>query len=319
MPLENRRETILHIATTSERLGYDAFFLPETWAHDTTVLLAEIAARTERIRLGTGILGVWSRSAAALAMAASSLHAVSGGRFILGLGASTAQLTEGLHDVPFGAPLRQMRRVTTQVRALLAGDRNPLAVATQARPLRLNLPPTPSLPIYLAGLAEGTVRLAGELADGWLPFLFPRDRLADGSNLLKDGAAAAGAAPRSPAICPIVPTVVAESPAEARQGAAWFLAFYFTSMGPLYARTLARQGFEKEVEAIIAANPRRDSAVVPPEGETLLEQLTIFGTPDAARGRLEPWYRAGASLPILFLRPHLSPEQIDYTLSAFRG
>jgi alkanesulfonate monooxygenase SsuD/methylene tetrahydromethanopterin reductase-like flavin-dependent oxidoreductase (luciferase family) len=112
--------------------------------------------------------------------------------------------------------------------------------------------------------------------------------------------------------------VVADTPAEARQGAAWFLVFYLTTMGPLYPRTLTRQGFEQEVKTIVAANPTRDSAVVPPEAETLLEQLAIFGTPEQCRARLEPWYAAGAALPILFLRPNLTPRDIDFTLSAFR-
>src|SRR5215207_1635069 len=110
MPLENRREAFIGLATAADRLGYDGFYLPETWAYDITVLLAEAALRTERIGLGTGILGVWSRSAATIAMAASTLSAVSNRRFTLGLGASTPQLTEGLHDVPYAAPVTQMRR-----------------------------------------------------------------------------------------------------------------------------------------------------------------------------------------------------------------
>ena len=318
MPLETRREAILHIATTADRLGYEAFFLSETWAHDTTVMLAEVATRTKKIRFGSGILGVWGRSAATLAMAASTLNAMSGGRFILGLGASTQQLAEGLHDVPWDAPVKQMRKVVTQVQALLKGERIPLAGSTGARPLRLNLPRAPNLPIYLAGLADETVRLTGELADGWLPFLYPRDRLATGVALMKEGASRTLDPQRLPLIYPTVPTVVADSPAQARQGAAWFLAFYLTTMGPLYPRTLARGGFEKEVKAIVAANPTRDSAVVPTEAETLLEQLTIFGTPEEARARLEPWYEAGAALPILFLRQNLTPREIDFTLAAFR-
>ena len=318
MPLETRREAILHIATTADRLGYEAFFLPETWAYDITVLLAEVAGRTRRIRLGSGVLGVWGRSPATLAMAASTLNAISDGRFILGLGASTAQLTEGLHDVPFGAPVKQMRRVVTQARALLRGDRIPLAVATGARPLKLNLPPTPTLPIYLAGLADETVRLTGELADGWLPFMYPRDRLGDGLKLMKEGAARSSDPGRFPRVCPSVPTVVAEDPAEARRWAAWFVAFYLTTMGPLYPRSLGRHGFEKEVKAIVAANPTRETAVVPPEAETLLEQLTVFGTPEQCRAQFENWYEAGAALPMVFLRPNLTPAEIDLTLNAFR-
>ncbi len=145
MPLETRREAIIGLATEGDRLGYDGFFLPETWAYDITVLLAEAAARTTRITLGTGILGIWNRSAATIAMAAATLHAMSGGRFVLGLGASTPQLAEGLHDTPFEPPVPRMRRMVTQVRALLRGERIPLAVTTNARALKLNVPPAPAL------------------------------------------------------------------------------------------------------------------------------------------------------------------------------
>src|SRR5207249_11792101 len=86
MLLETRREAIIGLATEGDRLGYDGFFMPEAWAYDMTVLLAEAAARTTRITLGTGILGIWNRSAATMAMAAATLHAMSGGRFVLGLG-----------------------------------------------------------------------------------------------------------------------------------------------------------------------------------------------------------------------------------------
>ncbi len=187
MPLENRRETLLHLAVGADRRGYDGFFLPETWAHDTTVLLAEAAVRTERVGLGTGVLSIWSRSPGQIAMAAATLHDVSRGRFTLGLGASTKQLTEGLHDVPFTPPVRKMRSVVTQVKALLRGERVPLETAKDARPLRLNLPPAPEVPIYLAGLADATVRLAGEVADGWVPFLYPRSRLGDGAGAPEGG------------------------------------------------------------------------------------------------------------------------------------
>ena len=172
-----------------------------------------------------------------------------------------------------------------QVRALLRGERIPLAVATGARPLKLNLAPAAELPIFLAALTDESVRLAGELADGWLPFLYPRRCLEEGRALLREGAARAGDAERRLAIYPTVPAVVADDAAEARAGAAWFVAFYLTTMGPLYRRSLARQGFGREIDAVIAANTPRFAAAVPPEAETLLEELTVFGTPAEARER----------------------------------
>jgi alkanesulfonate monooxygenase SsuD/methylene tetrahydromethanopterin reductase-like flavin-dependent oxidoreductase (luciferase family) len=317
MPLENRREVLVRLAIEAERAGHTAFYLPETWAYDTTVLLGEVAARTTRIGLGTGILGVWNRSAATIAMAASTLDAISGGRFALGLGASTAQLVEGLHDVPYAAPVERMRQVLTQVRALLKGERVPLSPGSGARALRLNLPPAPRVPIYLAGLSPETVRLAGELADGWLPFLYPRSCLRDGVALLREGRARATAPRDLPRVVPSIPTVVAADSAEARQGAAWFVSFYLTSMGPFYPRTISRLGFEREVKAVVAANTTRGSAVVPPEAEVLLDELTVYGTPDEARARLARWRLAGAELPVLLLPPQLEPAQIDFALAAF--
>src|SRR5438876_1742397 len=169
MLLETRREAIIGLATEGDRLGYDGFFMPEAWAYDMTVLLAEAAVRTTRITLGTGIVGIWNRSAATIAMAAATLHAMSGGRFVLGLGASTPPLAEGLHDTPFEPPVPRMRRMVTQIRALLRGERIPLATTTSARALKLNVPPAPALPIHVAALGDAMTRLAGELADAWAP------------------------------------------------------------------------------------------------------------------------------------------------------
>jgi alkanesulfonate monooxygenase SsuD/methylene tetrahydromethanopterin reductase-like flavin-dependent oxidoreductase (luciferase family) len=88
-------------------------------------------------------------------------------------------------------------------------------------------------------------------------------------------------------------------------------------MGPLYRRSLARQGFEREVEAVIAANTPRFTGAVPPEAGTLLEELTVFGTPAEARARLAEWHAAGADMPMVFIRPNLSPAEIERTLEAF--
>jgi alkanesulfonate monooxygenase SsuD/methylene tetrahydromethanopterin reductase-like flavin-dependent oxidoreductase (luciferase family) len=339
MPLEHRREALVTTGVAADRLGYDGFFLPEAWGWDMTVLLAETATKTARITLGTGILGVWGRSPGQLAMAAATLAAVSGGRFVLGLGASSPQLTEGLHDLPFSAPVARMRRAVSQVRALLAGDRVPLAVTTSARALRLNVPAGLRVPIYLAALADASVRLAGEVADGWIPFMYPLSQLAAGQRLLREGAARTRGAARVPraasehsgglggpsrppmksvAICPSVLTIVETDPVKALEGAAWFVSFYVTTMGSLYRQSLVRQGFGKEVEAVLDANTPKFRAAVPPVAERLLDELAVYGTPDEACARLERWYAAGAALPILLLKANLTPAELHLTLNAFR-
>jgi len=317
MPLENRREALVDTAIAGDRRGYDLFLLPETWAYDITVILAEAAVKTRRITLGTGILGVWNRSAATIAMAARTLASMSNGRFVLGLGASTPQLAEGLHDVPFVAPIGRMRRTVSQVRALLRGERVPLAVATGARALKLNIPSGPDVPIYLAALGDDATRLAGELADGWMPFMYPRRVLAQGVERLREGAARGGHPERLPAICASVPTVVSDDPAKAREGAAWFAAFYITTMGTIYRDSLIRQGFEREVKSVLAANTGKAAGIVPPDAEELLEQLIVYGTPEEARRRLARWHADGAASVGLLLRPSLTAEELALTLDAF--
>ena len=315
MPLENRREQFETLATLGERLGYDAMLLPETWAYDVTIVLAEAAVKTERIRVGSAILGVWNRSAATLAMGAATLASLSRGRFVLGLGASTPQLVEGLHDVPFGAPLTQMRRVVTQIRALLRGERVPLAVAKEARALRLNVPPA-EVPICLAAIGDASVRLAGEIGDGWMPFLYPLRMLGQGLERLREGATRGGRA-ALPVVYPMIPASVDEDADKARAGAAWLVAFYLTSMGTFYRDTLIRFGFDKEVQAVLAANTPKFAAAVPADAEVLLDELIVYGTPAEARRRLARWYEAGAAMPGLMFRPGLTADETRRSLEAF--
>ncbi|WP_445182761.1 LLM class flavin-dependent oxidoreductase [Pseudonocardia sp. Cha107L01] len=317
-PLETRREVVLHLATRAEELGYTAFFVAEAWGHDVSVLLTEIAIRTSRIQLGTGVLNIWGRSAGSIAMLASSLAELSGGRFVLGLGAGSPQLAEGLHDVAFRAPVERLGAVTRQVRRLLDGGRIVSSVSGGSRPLRLGVPPSSDIPIQLAALGPAAVRLCGELADCWYPFLLPASGLKEGLRLIEDGAARGGPGRPLPRICPGLPVAVAPDPARARALASWWVAFYLTSMGPLYARTLRNHGFGAAVDAVLAANPTHGTSEVPAAAAVLLDELTIWGNPDAARAALSGWYAAGADMPVLVLPPNRDRDELDAVLDALR-
>jgi alkanesulfonate monooxygenase SsuD/methylene tetrahydromethanopterin reductase-like flavin-dependent oxidoreductase (luciferase family) len=317
-PLETRREVVLHLATRAEELGYTAFFVAEAWGHDVSVLLSEIAIRTSRIRIGTGVLNIWGRSAGSIAMLASSLAELSGGRFVLGLGAGSPQLAEGLHDVAFRAPVERLGTVTRQVRRLLDGGRIVSSVPGGSRPLRLGVPPSSDIPIQLAALGPAAVRLCGELADCWYPFLLPASGLKEGLRLIEDGAARGGPGRPLPRICPGLPVAVAPDLARASALASWWVAFYLTSMGPLYARTLRNHGFGAAVDAVLAANPTRGTSEVPAPARVLLDELTIWGNPDTARVALSRWYAAGADMPVLVLPPNRDRDELDGVLDALR-
>jgi alkanesulfonate monooxygenase SsuD/methylene tetrahydromethanopterin reductase-like flavin-dependent oxidoreductase (luciferase family) len=312
-PMETRREVVLHVARHAEELGYSTFSVAEAWGWDVGVLLAEVAGVTERIGLAIGVMNTWGRSAGTIAMLAASLDAVSAGRFRLGLGAGSPALAEGLHDVPFVRPVEHLAEVTVQVRRLLRGER--LEPTTGARGLRLGVPPCPDVTLHLAALGPRSVRRAGELADGWDPFFVPVSGLGRLCARLRAGAADAGR-DDLPAVCPAIPAAVADDPGLARATASWWVAFYLTSMGPLYPRTVRAHGFGAAVDEVVAANPTGRTTEVPESAQVLLDELTIHG--DAAQGlaALERWRAAGAEEPAIVLPPGRPVEELDDILEA---
>ncbi len=316
-PMETRRDVVLHVAARAEELGYAAFFLAEGWGHDASVLLAEIAVRTSRIRIGTGVVNVWGRSAASIAMLAASLGEVSGGRFVLGLGAGSPQLAEGLHDVAFRRPVERLAETTRQVRRLLDGERLLPTAPGRSRPLRLAVRHSSGIPVQLAALGPEAVRVAGELADAWYPFLLPVSGLADGIRLLEEGVARGRPGRPLPQIRPGIPVALSPDPATARQLAWWWVSFYLTSMGPLYARTLRAHGLGEAVDAVLDRAAAADDG--PPEQVVpLLDELTVWGDEIAARQLLDRWYVAGADMPVIVLPPGRSLDELDHVLESLR-
>ena len=131
-PMETRRDVIVRAAVLADELGYEIFALPEGWGLDAGPVLTEIALRTGRINLASSVLSIWGRTPATLAMSAATLHQVSGGRYVLGLGTSTKALAEGFHDTAFEHPAAKLRDVVTKVRALLDGQPAQLSHAPAA-------------------------------------------------------------------------------------------------------------------------------------------------------------------------------------------
>ena len=311
-PMETRRDVIVDTALLAESLGYEVFSLAEGWTYDATAMLSCIAARTQRVQLLPGVLSVWSRTPAVLAMGAATLHEISGGRAILGLGTSTQALTEGLHDVAFTRPAEQLGKVTTQVRSLLAGQRATTS-ATGARPLRLGLAPTPELPIWIAATGDLTTQVVAEAADGWYPlFLTLRSLQSRGDEI------ATARGENKPVTVAAGPFVVAGH--GARDIAASCLAWYVCAMGDGYAKLIADQGFGDAVEAVIAANPRPTptNSTVPVSANDALAEFTVYGTPEEVRHNLEPW-RAVTDMLIAVLPAGMPWENIEATLHAVAG
>ncbi len=315
MPLENRREAILELAITAERTGYNAVYLTESWSYDTTLILTEIATLTKKIALGSAVLSIWGRSPGTFAMAAASLNSISGGRFNLGLGSSSKQLTEGFHDVVYQKPYKKIRQIVEQTRALLQGERIPLENSKEAGPLKLNLNNVGEIPILLAASSDKTIDLAWELCDGWLPFLYPKDKLKEVVSNFSERDKKTERQ-KNWQVVPIIPSVLGKDKKTARKGASWVVAFYINKMGPIYRNVLIRSGYAEEVESVLRASEKEGEPVVPDEAERLLDQLALYGTPGDIKEGLESWYQAGATMPCLMTNPNLSLEEINFSVEA---
>jgi alkanesulfonate monooxygenase SsuD/methylene tetrahydromethanopterin reductase-like flavin-dependent oxidoreductase (luciferase family) len=314
-PFQTDAEATIRLAVGAEELGYARFGSAEGWTHDAVVLLTQIAGVTSRIGLGTGVLPVWSRTPAAIAMAAAGLQRVSGGRFALGLGASSPPLVEGLHGITWQQPVNRVRTTLVAVRALLEGDRLPLD-REHVWALRLGAPPERRIPILLGALAPASVRLAGELADHWLPFLWARSRLPDGRTLLVEGEALAER-PSATGVTVSVPLAIAQDEETARQIAAGWLLAYLTRMGPLYPRMLRDQfGFAQEVDALLDANRSGGAPRLPAAAERLARDVTVMGTYDEAPDVVRLWLEAGADAIDLVLPLGLPEGQLREMLEA---
>jgi len=318
-PFETRTDVIARLAGHAEDVGLDRVDVAEGWTHDSLIVLAELAARTSRIGLGTSIISVWGRTPATMALGAAGLQRLSGGRFSLGIGAGSPPLAEGFHGLEWDRPLARLRATLTAVRALLAGDRLP-EPAPGARPLRLGVVPESPVPILLAALAPGSIRLAGELADGWTPFLWARSRVQDGRALLQEGERTGEL--RTPTRVSLgVPVALGRDETSARRLAAWWLSTYLTRMGPLYPRMLGQRfGMSAAVDAIVGTADGNTPSELPAAAEELAQDVTLFGTYEQAADTLAAWFDAGADSLNLVLPPgHPEEELIEFLDVASRG
>lgn len=309
-PLEPRRDVIVRAARLADELGYEVFSLAEGWGLDSSVLLTEIAVSTHRIRLAAGVWSIWGRTPATIAMAAATLDDLSDGRFILGLGASTPQLVQGFHALPYTRPAERLESTVRAVRALLAGEPVPSA---GGRSIRLGQRPRPDLPIWIGASGERTMRIAGDLADGWFPLYLSRERCRDLAQELTD---------RRPADRPFTVaagafTVVDDHPTVARNVAAACTARYLTAMGEVYPRVVAAQGFDDEVRLVRAVNTGRAArqAVIPVEAEALLTEFTVHGQPADVQEQLAKWDDL-VDITMIALPPDQPWTRIEQTLRA---
>jgi alkanesulfonate monooxygenase SsuD/methylene tetrahydromethanopterin reductase-like flavin-dependent oxidoreductase (luciferase family) len=312
------REHLLACAAVADDLGVDSLWVAEASGRDAVPFLTQLALRTRRARLGTGIINPFSRTPAMLAMTFATLDELSGGRMVIGLGSSSANVVEHWHGLRFKQPLRRIRETIEIVNQIVAG--RPLTyegeIFSLRRGLRLQFEPVRGhIPVYVAATTPPSIRQSGEVADGVMPIHWPRERLGELRRLLAEGAAAAGRDAASLVIAPSVNLVIAErGDDEAWRAAREPIAHYAGRMGAFYPEMLTRYGYEAEVQAIRAAWERRDpAAAAAAVSDRLLQATSIAGTVDACAESLRALRTLGADLPIIPLPPG-DPVSLGRTL-----
>ncbi len=269
------------LARLGEARGYEAVFLPEIAARDTLVGLGLLAAETERLSLGTGIIPMTARAPMLTAMAAAAVQERSAGRLILGLGTGPA--------VP-GA-LDRLRALIGTLRGLLSGER----VQIEREALQLSLVPQDPVPIWISALGPRAVRLAGEVADGVLLNWCSPERVATAVTELREGAEAAGRDPSAVTVAVYVRAGLGMDEDEAIRAMRTAAGEYASS--PAYARQFVRMGLGDQAAAAAAAHASGRPDDVP---EALVRAVCLLGDEAAAGERLNAYRESGADLPVVY-------------------
>ena len=309
---------VLPLVEHADRVGIDSVWAAEAYGSDAVTVLSYLAARTERIKLGSAILQMPARTPANTAMTAMTLDALSGGRFILGLGLSGPQVVEGWHGVPYGKPLGRTREYVEIVRQAIAREK-PLEHAGEhyqipyqgedatglGKPLKSILHPVRDrIPIYLAAIGPKNVALTAEIADGWLPIFYSPEREDIYNEHLDKGLADAGRNPEELEIAASVMVAAGDDVGACRDQLRPFFALYIGGMGArgknFYFDLATRYGFGAAAQTVqdLYLEGKKDEAAgaVPDE---LVDEVALVGPLDRIVDRLAVWKQSRVGTMVL--------------------
>lgn len=306
----------MDLVAEAERLGYDSIWAAESWGADAATILSWVAARTTRINVGAAIFQMPARTPAMTAMTAVTLNDLSGGRFKLGLGLSGPQVVEGWHGRPYGKPLGKTREYVSIVRSIIAREaplvhdgahyeipyQGPDATGL-GRPLKLITHPQHPVSIYLASIGPKNVTLTAEIADGWLPIFYSPEKANEVYQpLLDEGFARSGDASKRDSfeIIPSLVAVVTDDVDRARRAVKPSLALYIGGMGSkgrnFYNDLACRYGYEEVATRIqdlyLGGNQKAAVEAVP---DALVDEVSLIGTREMVRDKLEMWSESGVT------------------------
>ncbi len=307
-------EETVGFAVEAEKLGVNQAWSAEAWGYDAVSTLAYIGARTKMMTLGTGIMQISARTPSMTAMTALTMSTITGGRFILGLGASGPQVVEGLQGQSFAKPLVRMRETIEIVRQAFRGEKLNYQgehhilprPGGEGKALRLSQPPNANLPIWLATLSPRALELTGELADGWLGTSFTPDAAQAHLQHLRRGAEKAGRSLSDITLCVGASVAFTSDPGPLIEKAKPHMAFQLGAMGSaktnFYNDAYKRSGFEEAATLVqkLWVEGRREEATaeVP---DDMIASTSLFGDDAFIRDRVRLYQKVG--IDVLRLDP----------------
>lgn len=307
-----------------EEVGLDVVWVAEAYSFDAVSLMGYLAARTKRVQIGSGILPIYSRTPTLTAMTAAGLDALSGGRAILGLGASGPQVIEGFHGVPYDKPIARTREIIEICRQVWRREKVehqglytiPLPEGQGTglgKPLKIiNHPQRADIPIWVASLGDKNVEMTAELANGWLPTILMPEKIREVFGPALD----AGLAKRAPELGPLQITgggiLATEEEAfdTARQLTRHLHALYIGGMGArgrnFYNTVFQRQGYAdvaKIVQDLYLDGKKAEAAAALPDD--FIERVSLIGSPGYVKERIAVLREAGVT------HLHVNPVSTD--------
>lgn len=297
-----RIEDTLEAARLADESGFDCIWVPEATARDGFTYSAKLLSETERLKVGPGIINVYSRTPTVIAMSAATVAELFPGRFMLGLGASNAEMVRAERPDGFARPLTRVREATEIIQRALSGQ----PFSFSGREFRLPSfkpgfePPGKKVPIYLAALKEKMARLAGEIADGVLLYFHPPELLRTSVQNVGEAASKAGRDRSQVATACFITTCISQD-REAASRAARMAIAQFASIST-YGAHLSAIGYGREVERIVAAVKKegvREAASF--VTDQMVDSLAIVGDIEACARQLDLYYSTGLELPLLRL------------------
>lgn len=302
----------------AESLGFDSVWTAEAWGSDAVTPAAWLLASTTKIKVGTAIMQMPARTPAMAAMTAMTLQAMSGDRFILGIGPSGPQVIEGWHGVPYGRPLTRTREYISIIRKIL-DRKEPLThegfhyqipatgegATGLGKPLKSILHGKPGLKIVTGSISPAGVRTAAEIADGFIPVFMNPERFDVFEGSIKEGFAKAGG-DKSMAnfdIMPFANVIMGDDLEKCRMPVKQFLALYIGGMGARdknfyndYAKRLGYEAEAKIIQDLYLDGKKAEAAANVPD--KLCDEIALLGSPDRVRDRLQAWKEAGKNKQI---------------------